>query len=58
MTLGLDPIDPAEVGMSAAHLRFADELMQRQEAGERVPRGDQGREREGQQQRARQRREP
>ena len=30
MTLDLDPVDPAEVGMSAAHLRFADELMQRQ----------------------------
>lgn len=30
MTLSLEPVDPAEVGMSAKHLRWADELMQRQ----------------------------
>jgi CubicO group peptidase (beta-lactamase class C family) len=30
MTLELDPVDPAEMGMSTEHLRWADELMQRQ----------------------------
>ena len=30
MTLDLEPVDAAEVGMSADRLRFADQLMQRQ----------------------------